>query len=115
MQHTNRTPLDGDDLAFARSFIDGARWQYASSVKDAPHEYSVDVWSDEADFQRFARLIAAHGVREVWTDGYAYRYLTIGPRRYWISPAVFSAGWCANRARLEDLPEPAQLRLEVDR
>jgi hypothetical protein len=88
-----------DDAAFARAFVASARWQTAVTVREAPHQYSLDSWNDEAAFARFAALIKAHGYRERWDDGHTYRYLDVGEHRYWLSPAVFSAGWCTNRAR----------------
>jgi hypothetical protein len=75
-----------DDAAFARAFVASARWQTAVTVREAPHQYSLDSWNDEAAFARFAALIKAHGYRERWDDGHTYRYLDVGEHRYWLSP-----------------------------
>lgn len=107
-----------DELDWARSLIAGARWQYASSVPEAPHEYSVDWWSDPADFARFAALIASYGRREKWRDGYTYTYLAVDGLRYWVTPAVFGSGWIVNRARIPTAtpdPRPQLPGLEDER
>jgi hypothetical protein len=105
-----------EDAAFAREFVASARWQTAVTVPDAPHQYSVDAWNDDAAFTRFAALIAACGYRERWDDGHTYTYLDIGEHRYWLSPAVYGSGWCANRARHDVIASRPgrQLRLGED-
>jgi hypothetical protein len=75
---TARPPMTPEELDFARAFIDGARWQYAASVPEAPHECLLDSWNDDAAFACFAALMARHGHRERYADGWTYTYL---PRR----------------------------------
>jgi hypothetical protein len=84
-----------DELERARAFVARARWQFASSVPETPHEYSLDRWSEVGEFGEFSRLIRT--------------YLDIGDGlRYRLSPAVYGRGWIVNRAK----PDDSQQRLE---
>jgi hypothetical protein len=98
-----------DELEWARAFVAKARWQFASSVPQTPHEYSLDRWSEVGEFGEFSRLIRTYGHKERWQDRHTYTYLDIGDGlRYWLSPAVYGRGWIVNRAK----PDDSQQRLE---
>ena len=52
----------------ARSYIAEVRWQFAKTMPQWPHEYTVRTWRPELnnDFERFARFIREHGVVKPW-------------------------------------------------
>jgi hypothetical protein len=77
-------------MSWHESFIAGARWQYAKSMPDWPHEYTVKTWRPDliANFERFCQLIEAEGEVEPWPPPpeapiYHNRYLTLGEYKYW--------------------------------
>jgi hypothetical protein len=95
----------------ARAFVARARWQAAKApARGVAHEYSLDEWNDQAEFEAFKRLVAEHGYRERWADGHRYAYLNLDGYRLWFTPAVFGPGWIVNRQPLDD----EQLQLEVE-
>lgn len=44
------------------------RWQFAKTMPEWPHEYTVRTWRPELDdeFTRFCQLIAETGISEPW-------------------------------------------------
>jgi hypothetical protein len=104
------------DLEPIRELIRRMRWQYAASVPDTPHCYSLRRWlddpRDQAMFDRFAELIAEHGARDTF-QGSSWVYLPIGGHRYWESRELYGdqTGRIINRA--VNRPD-AQLSLAVE-
>jgi hypothetical protein len=78
------------DGASARDYIGTVRWQYAKTMPDGPHEYTVKAWRPELApaFERFCRLVLAKGMPEAWPPApaetiYRNHYLVIGQYKYW--------------------------------
>ncbi len=81
---------DVPDLAAARRYVATVRWQYARTMPQWPHEYTVKEWRPDLaeDFAQLCRLIARCGVREPWPPPpaaarYHHPYLTIDGKKYW--------------------------------
>jgi hypothetical protein len=77
-------------LDAAAAFIQQVRWQFAKTMPDWPHEYTIKSWRPElmADFEAFCQLIETPGVTEAWPPAPAHpiyhnRYLVIGSYKYW--------------------------------
>jgi hypothetical protein len=80
----------GSELDEASRFIAEVRWQFAATMPDWPHEYTVKAWRPEGadQFVQFCRLIAARGVVEPWPPApakprYHNPYLVIADWKYW--------------------------------
>jgi hypothetical protein len=78
------------DSAAAVTFIDEARWRFAKTMPDWPHEYTVKAWRPEssATFEAFCQHILDEGVVHPWPPPpaepiYHNHYLVIGEHRYW--------------------------------
>jgi hypothetical protein len=103
----------GDLVAFsideARSYIAEVRWQFAKTMPQWPHEYTVRDWRPELNdtFEAFARFTRSDGVVKPWpadspTPRYHHRYLEIDGWDYWIMDGTIEATGVINRARLDD-------------
>lgn len=71
-------------------FIAAVRWQFAKTMPDWPHEYTVRSWRPELDseFTSFCQLIADTGISEPWPPPpdspiYNHPYLIVGDYKYW--------------------------------
>jgi len=71
-------------------FISQVRWQYARTMPDWPHEYTIKAGRPDLHdaFEAFCRLIEAEGTVEPWPPApaatiYRNRYLIIGCHKYW--------------------------------
>lgn len=49
----------------------------------SPHAYTVRSPQTEDEYAKLSYRIAREGSLEEWQDGRQYRYLTIGPFKYW--------------------------------
>jgi hypothetical protein len=74
----------------ALAYVEDVRWQYAKTMPDWPHEYTVKSWRPElaSDFEAFCRFIEETGVVEPWPPApadtiYRNHYLVIGRHKYW--------------------------------
>lgn len=74
----------------ARAYIAEVRWQFASTMPQWPHEYTVKSWRPElaSEFEAFCRLITEQGFVEPWPPPpdraiYHNHYLVIGEHKYW--------------------------------
>lgn len=74
----------------ARAYIAEVRWQFAKTMPQWPHEYTVKAWVPElaGEFEAFARLIVTEGVVIPWppppaAPRYHNHYLVIGDLKYW--------------------------------
>lgn len=86
-----------NELPFARAFIASARFTYAKSVPEAPHEYCLRSWVDSNDFDRFMILIAEHGYAgRFWKQ--RWRYLNVDEWRYWRSRTIDGTEDIVNRS-----------------
>jgi hypothetical protein len=78
------------DAAVAQQFIGAVPWQYAKTMPDWPHEYTVKAWRPEntLEFEAFCALVLTEGTQEDWPPApavtlYRNHYLEIGPHKYW--------------------------------
>lgn len=103
----------GDLVAFsideARSYIGQVRWQFAKTMPQWPHEYTVREWRPDLEetFEAFARYTRSEGVVKPWpadspTPRYHHRYLAIDGWDYWIMDGTIEETGVINRARLDE-------------
>jgi hypothetical protein len=76
--------------ADARAYIAAVRWQFASTMPDIPHWYTIRKWRPELDgaFVAFVRHIRSAGIRMDWPDPpakplYHNQYLLLDGWKYW--------------------------------
>lgn len=74
----------------AIALIAGARWVFAKTMPDWPHEYTVKTWrpNEAASFEAFCRLVRTLGEVQPWPPPpaaaiYHNRYLEIDGYSYW--------------------------------
>lgn len=102
-----------DSPSAALNFIAAVRWQYAKTMPECPHEYTVKAWRPDlvSEFVTFCQLIELEGSIEPWPPPpavpiYHNRYLVVDGHKYW---AMGPAGdgdppdekTVINRARVE--------------
>lgn len=97
-------PTDGptdSERTILRSFIAARRWQFARTMPDNPHWYTVRKWFPEGEesFEEFVRLIREHGDDEVF-GGRTYRYLDFDGFHYWTMGAPIAETTVINRKPL---------------
>jgi len=93
----------------ARAYIGEVRWQFAKTMPQWPHEYTVREWRPELvdTFVQFVELIYAQGVVKPWpadTDRprYHHTYLAIDGWDYWTMGEPVGDTPLINRARLTE-------------
>jgi len=93
-----------------RAFIASARWQFASTMKAIPHEYTMREWHRKAGtedaYDQMIEAIQEHGYDEKFgtkPDARVFRYLEVDGWRYWTMPGQ-SGG--INRAEVGDNGKP---------
>ena len=71
-------------------YVGAACWQFAKTMPDWPHEYTVKSWDRElgTEFEAFCQFIEDHGAVEPWPPSpaepiYHNRYLVVGEYKYW--------------------------------
>jgi hypothetical protein len=76
--------------ASALAYIGSVRWQFAKTMPDWPHEYTIKAWRPDLtdELERFCLLLENVGVVEPWPPPpakpiYNNRYLVIGRHKYW--------------------------------
>ncbi len=74
----------------ARTYIASVRWQFASTMPEIPHWYTVRKWRPELEgaFVAFVRHIRSVGIRMDWPDPpakpfYHNQYLLLDGWKYW--------------------------------
>jgi len=99
-------PFTLDD---ARHYIDEVRWQFAKTMPQWPHEYTVSDWRPELRemFLDFVRLIRTDGVVKPWPADspkprYHHTYLEIDGWDYWTMGDPVDDTELINRARVGD-------------
>lgn len=108
---------DDDPIAFsiddARAYISEVRWQFAKTMPQWPHEYTVRDWRPELvdRFEALARFTRSHGVVKPWpadspTPRYHHRYVEIDGWDYWIMDGPIAETGVVNRARLDGTLKP---------
>ena len=93
----------------ARKYIAEVRWQFAKTMPQWPHEYTVLRWQPEFEdeFRAFVTLIRSDGVVKPWpadspTPRYHHTYLAIDGWDYWTMDPNIDDVELINRARLDD-------------
>ena len=90
--------LDGDG---ANQFIAQAKWTFAKTMPQWPHEYTVRNQNVDAEFEEFVRYIRDAGVyckKTYWTR----IYLDVGEWYYWSMGATVKKTRIINRARCDE-------------
>ena len=102
-------PAEAFSLDEARTYIESVRWQFAKTMPQWPHEYTVREWRPNLTdtFEMFAIFIRAEGVVKPWpadslTPRYHHRYLAIDGWDYWIMDGTIEDTEVINRALLDD-------------
>jgi hypothetical protein len=98
------SPFTTDD---ARAYIAEVRWQFAKTMPQWPHEYTVRKWRPdlERDFLEFVVLIRRDGIVKPWprdaaTPRYRLTYLELDGWEYWSMGAPVPETTVINRALL---------------
>lgn len=85
-QSSRKVPRpSGEQLARAKRYIKkaDARWKFAATMPQWPHEYILREWGNAREFDFVERLIAKYGYKDVWTKGRPPRsYLVIGTAKF---------------------------------
>jgi hypothetical protein len=78
------------DEGCAVAYINLIRWQFAKTMPDWPHEYTVKAWRTDLEptFTAFCQLILSDGCIEPWPPApadaiYHNHYLVIAGHKYW--------------------------------
>ena len=94
----------------ARTYIAKVRWQFAKTMPQWPHEYTVRSWRGDLgdEFRAFVKLIRRQGVVKPWPADaaipvYHHTYLEIDGWDYWTMGEPVEETTVINRARLEPL------------
>jgi hypothetical protein len=89
----------------ARTYIGQVRWQFARTMPQWPHEYTVGAWRPELeqDFFAFAALIRRTGIVKPWpadtaVPRYHHHYLEIDGWSYWTMEDATEDTTVINRA-----------------
>ena len=90
----------------ARAYIGSVRWQFAKTMPQWPHEYTVRRFEDpqeqQALFERAVEFIRANGeCRKFEPTGRMSVYLDIDERQYWTMGAPVEKTIIINRAWLD--------------
>jgi hypothetical protein len=96
----------------ARAYIAKVRWQFAKTMPQWPHEYTVREWRQdlEREFFEFVALIRRDGIVKPWppdvaTPRYHHTYLELDGWEYWSMGVPIPETTLINRALLTQ-PEP---------
>jgi hypothetical protein len=103
-------PVPGDALTLnaARSYIANVRWQFATTMPQWPHEYTVRDWALGRDraFVGLVELIHSKGEVKPWpkhseSPRYHHAYLVIDDWQYWTMGSPVQETTVINRARMD--------------
>lgn len=96
------SPLDD-----ARAYIAKVRWQFATTMPQWPHEYTVLQWRPDlaTEFRALVALIRSDGIVKPWprdssSPRYHHRYLELGEWEYWTMDERIEDTVLVNRALL---------------
>jgi hypothetical protein len=95
----------------ARAYVAQVRWQFAKTMPQWPHEYTVRAWRPdlEREFLEFVALIRREGVPKPWprnatSPRYRLTYLELHNWEYWTMGAPIPETTVINRADLTQEP-----------
>lgn len=93
----------------AKAFITASRWQFAKTMPQFPHEYTVRAWAEKAgtvpEFEHFVMFIRETGTPREW-HGRRFIYLEIDGWKYWTMGNPLSETTVINRETCP--PKPSQ-------
>ena len=74
-----------------RKYISSVKWQYAKTMPEIPHEYTIKGWNPDkvGEFEDFVKYINEHGKDEEFY-GKTYRYLVVDDYKYWAMDDVIN-------------------------
>lgn len=71
------------ECAWFAGFVERSRWRFAKTyVSNYPHEYTLDEWCEEEDFDRAIECIERWGVEQQFL-GATRKYFYVDDRMYW--------------------------------
>lgn len=89
-------------------YIAKVEWQFASTMPQWPHEYTVRAWRPEleTEFFAFVEMIRQRGVVKPWprntkTPRYHHTYLEVGEWEYWTMGSPIPETTVINRRESE--------------
>ena len=89
------------DLRWVRERLQAADWQFAKTMPETPHWYTLRrTWLQSADFERAVRIIRKYGYT-AYFRGRPYVYLDIDDMQYWTMGAPVRETTLINRAYRE--------------
>lgn len=95
--------MTGDE---AGRYIASVRWQFASTMPQWPHEYTVRAWRGDLreEFLAFVALVREQGEVKPWPRDaaqprYRHTYLEVDGWEYWTMGAPIAETTVINRAR----------------
>ena len=98
----------------AREYVATVRWQFAKTMPQWPHEYTVRKWRPDLEdqFEQFATLIRHEGIVKPWpadspTPRYHHTYLELDGWSYWTMGEPIPETEVINR---EDLKPAGRVR-----
>lgn len=80
-------------------YIDTVRWQFAKTMPENPHEYTLKKWGNPEMFDRVVMYIREHGYDD-WFKGRKYIALNVGEHKYWTMGASLDQTILINRKEL---------------
>ncbi len=96
-------------LTDARAYIAEARWQFARTMPQWPHEFTLRTWREDLDesFFAFVKLIRDDGIVKPWPRDaerprYHHTYLEIDGWEYWTMGEPIAETALINRALVEE-------------
>jgi hypothetical protein len=96
------------ELTRVLAYIAAVKWQFAKTMPQNPHEYTMRKWLPELEetFVWFVELIRRVGQVEMW-GGRPYTYLDIDGNHYWTMGSPIDETILINRKTLTDPDAPS--------
>jgi hypothetical protein len=90
----------------AENYILSVKWQFAKTMPEIPHEYTVADWNTDKveSFYDFVKYIRKYGEDESFYEK-KYRYLEIGGHKYWSMGEPVKETTLINRKTTEESSE----------
>ena len=97
----NDPAITHQSLFRVAGLIDAASFQFAKTMPDEPHWYTVkEKWPEGKQFEEVVRLVQAHGYRRRYKKRQYYTSLTVNGHYYWTMGAPVEETIILNRARM---------------
>lgn len=95
------TNLDNTNIMEKCKLLEKARWKYARTYPNAPHEYTLLEWNNKKDMIEFAQIIQEQGHTEYFYKK-KFTVLFIDKYRYWSMDLSVENTALINRAFIDD-------------